>query len=561
MLILIPIFVLILSSCFVETNIHRKRSNFYYGDTKSIGYMYSYKVDETNDVPYIGIEDILDFLLDDFNVTNGDNNQTFEKNGVKIVADANNNNIYFENYDKFLSDINIGFNLIKSDKTINSISKVTDSHEVNINYSKYNLKLENYNGKIIAPFHPTWTLFNLYNEIHKDVSFNGNDYYVVNNSLLYENFGSKLYLTKYGSMYYNGSLVDNIKSKEYANYNYNATAMMLDLIYGVREKKNLNFIDYLDDNHGKVYLSSENPEYSANQLGYILSNDIDDFHTSYLCTGLFEGLSNRLISSRNTKSEKKIAREEYEAKLSQIKNNYEFFNGTIPWIRRKDNICYIYFDSFKKDSSLNFYNRKPTRYDVDDDSFAMMYVAMNSIKEYNDNENNLPKINKVVLDLSTNGGGNAEALINVLGFINGKAHICLREALTVACKDIYYNVDTNLDQVYDDKDGYNSLYKFYVISSPLSYSSANALINSVKMDKSATVIGKKSGGGACVVYQTVFPSGDIIDISGNMVLGSINDQNQFIDIDDGVDVDYEFLSDYTYFDSEKINFFINSLPE
>ena len=555
MLILVPIFILILSSCFIETNIHRKKSNFYYGDTKSIGYMYSYKVDETKDVPYIGIEDILNFLLDDFDETKGENTQTFTRNGVKIIADGNNNTIYFENYDKFFLGDNIGFNFIKPDKSIDSKSTLTNNNEVTIDYSKYNLKIENYNGKMIAPFHPTWALFNLYNEIHKNVNFNGNDYYVITNALLYERFGSSIYLTEYGSKYYSGSLVNNIKSDEYA------TAMMLDLIYGVREKRNLNFLDYLDDEHGKVYLSSPNPEYSANQLGYILSTDIDDFHTSYLCNGLFETLSTKLINGRNYDTDKKTARRNCESELKRIKTSYEFINGTISWLRKRDNICYIYFDSFKKDSSLDFYKRSPLPSDVNNDSFAMMYTAMNSIKSYNEDSRNVTKIDKIVIDLSTNGGGSAEALINVLGFINGKAHISLREALTGAYKDIYYNVDTNLDQVYDENDGYNSLYKFYVISSPLSYSSANALINSVKMDKSATVIGKKSGGGACVVYQTVFPSGDLVNISGNMVLGSYNNENQFIDIDDGVEVDYEFPDYSYYFDSEKINNFINSIPE
>ena len=46
-----------------------------------------------------------------------------------------------------------------------------------------------------------------------------------------------------------------------------------------------------------------------------------------------------------------------------------------------------------------------------------------------------------------------------------------------------------------------------------------------------------------------------------MVLGSYNNENQFIDIDDGVEVDYEFPDYSYYFDSAKINNFINSIPE
>ena len=33
-------------------------------------------------------------------------------------------------------------------------------------------------------------IFNLYNEIHKNVNFNGNDYYVITNALLYERYGT-----------------------------------------------------------------------------------------------------------------------------------------------------------------------------------------------------------------------------------------------------------------------------------------------------------------------------------------------------------------------------------
>ena len=98
------------------------------------------------------------------------------------------------------------------------------------------------------------------------------------------------------------------------------------------------------------------------------------------------------------------------------------------------------------------------------------------------------------------------------------------------------------------------MYKFYVISSPLSYSSANALINSVKMDKSATVIGKKSGGGACVVQKATLIDGIQLNISGPIAFSDNN--NNIIEV--GVKVDYKVDRIYMY-KPAYMNLFINNL--
>ena len=166
----------------------------------------------------------------------------------------------------------------------------------------------------------------------------------------------------------------------------------------------------------------------------------------------------------------------------------------------------------------------------------------------------------MVLDVSNNGGGSAAALVSVLGFLSkdGEVNITYRDLLNQSDVSEYYHVDTNLDGIFDGKDGYGGQYNFYILTSGSSYSCANALPYFAQRNHLAKVIGKKPGGGDCVVGYYVDAAGHVGGISGFLKLGSV-ENGEFVSNEKAVEPDLPMTDEEAsevFFHADKIAEFI-----
>lgn len=145
-----------------------------------------------------------------------------------------------------------------------------------------------------------------------------------------------------------------------------------------------------------------------------------------------------------------------------------------------------------------------------------------------------PTIENIVVDISSNTGGNLGALYRVLGYITENpiaSHY--QDPLTGEKTTYWLEVDTVA----------RTNVNWFFMTSKVTFSAANLMAAIGKYQDVATIIGTTSGGGACSILPIYLPDGSAHQISSlNMIsyrVGSDEDGWTYIGIESGVQPDYE----------------------
>ncbi len=152
-----------------------------------------------------------------------------------------------------------------------------------------------------------------------------------------------------------------------------------------------------------------------------------------------------------------------------------------------------------------------------------------------------PKIKNFVLDISRNPGGSLDLVAAVKGLLTGE------RIITVPFQNVFtgqsftqsYEVDNNLDGVFDDRDNLpKEDLNIAIMTSKYSFSCGNVMPSLMKED-GYMIIGEKSGGGSCAIQISTTAEGMTYNISsGRFKMIS----NKSIDnLDEGIPVDVDLL--------------------
>jgi hypothetical protein len=166
--------------------------------------------------------------------------------------------------------------------------------------------------------------------------------------------------------------------------------------------------------------------------------------------------------------------------------------------------AYCWFDSFMCDDSgwRKFYKGegpRPTVADYPNDWLIALVDALE--KAEND-----PEVKNFVLDISTNGGGSSDVVMFITSIFCNKADMLYENTLTGQKMKCTYEVDRNLDGVFDERDAEVKYHlNFALLVSPYSFSCGNMLPALLK-DYGIPLFGQRSGGGSCCVLYN--PSAD-----------------------------------------------------
>ena len=234
--------------------------------------------------------------------------------------------------------------------------------------------------------------------------------------------------------------------------------------------------------------------------------------------------------------------------------------------------AYIGFDSFVTDfEGWNKYyeeGKKPEDIPLATDSYAFIRSALYQALE--DNAKN------VVLDLSTNGGGNSAALCGIYGlFNNAEGSFESNNTVDKTRMSEKFKLDVNLDGVCNELDTIETdkfkQFKVAVLTSEYSFSCGN-LLPSMMKEIGFKIVGKKSGGGSCAISYETTAEGLTYYRSSHHCLSNLSGEN----IDNGVDLDYEIevtkelmspdielyqLTSTKFYDFVTIANYLNSLSE
>ena len=370
--------------------------------------------------------------------------------------------------------------------------------------------------------------------------------------------------------YDKGYFATGKRSKEIANYSYNLLKLQFDRFYGLKEQLvdkygHADFDTFVEEENLKDNLLSEDTTKYDEALAKYTMQYIDDGHTNYMGTSIYSvgvGKAATALSSEyaGTRYQSLFAYQDTYLKLrksvlSSIDEKYKdtkeqqnlFMEGKTAAIR---------FDSFVEPMSF-ILNEETTATSISDALTTSVSAGFDlAFKEINNNEN----IENIVIDLTCNGGGQILLLPYLSAFFTSYPSFQIKDTVTGVRKNFCYEVDLNHDGLYSDgSDTYEGKYNFYILTSELSFSCANAL-STIAKNNGITIIGKKSGGGSCPVAFFSDGCGSLYTTSSNYqfcLCDDLSSGNYYCN-DGGVPVDYNLDSD-AWYDMVRLNAFVTSL--
>lgn len=356
-------------------------------------------------------------------------------------------------------------------------------------------------------------------------------------------------------------------SESYAAYNFAELLFLLDNYYGLKPEHSIDDFNTFLANAGlHEGLSGADPDAFDSALKTLTEIYLDDLHSGFNNSSCLASRSgddveedtadepkngvgaSTALSESNTMSYGR-ARMKYEPEM-------DFLDPTVKVYQYKEvgDTAIVTFDEFSADKT-NYYDEADL--ENPQDTIELIASAHKRIAREGS------PIKNVVLDLSNNEGGDADAAAFVIAWLAGQNPVAVRDTLTGAQSVVSYAADVNLDGEFTDDDsiltqeGAGEM-RVYCMTSPVSFSCGNLVPAAIKGTYNITLIGQRSGGGSCSVLPCTTASGAQFQISGTNQI-SIIKNGSFYNSDTGIEVDVPITSADTMYDREKLVEFIHEL--
>ena len=339
------------------------------------------------------------------------------------------------------------------------------------------------------------------------------------------------------------------RSKEYATYDYNLIRLHFGEYYGLHDRK-LPF-DAEIAPYKERLTSTSYDEYNDGLTEFLLRT-VDDGHTSIEEYSLFG--SKTFGPEERGKSNEYLG---YRKKgLYDIKDALEAYRAAAkiqPGLQVVGDTAYLTFDSFMGSSNAVTDYTLPADQYATGNTPAFAYAALKEVSTKH------PEVKRVVYDLTCNGGGDVSALPFLLATMSADPVCTTFNYYAGEVVDAHYKVDLNGDGKFGEAgDTYQGKYDFYILTSALSFSCANAFPGYAKAMKCATIVGERSGGGGSMVDTVYTVSGYCFHSSSILSFATRDGQGNTIENDAGIPVDYR-IPPSSFYNREAINASLDKL--
>jgi C-terminal processing protease CtpA/Prc len=181
---------------------------------------------------------------------------------------------------------------------------------------------------------------------------------------------------------------------------------------------------------------------------------------------------------------------------------------------------------------------------IDEEFPGDLSVVLDALKQASED----PEVKNLVVDLACNTGGDFDVLMAMSVLMGGPNYYYSENLVTGQRQIAYFDVDTNFDGVFDEKDkDVKYDLNIAVLTSDVSFSCGN-FFPSMMQDVGFPIIGERSGGGSCAVHPFITPEGMQFQISSararltndkweNIDTGI--EPNYVVDTTDGYDAFYD----------------------
>lgn len=513
--------------------------------------------DDLPSVPYMAIDDFYaTFLHGNMDVTPGDNGMftLVVEDGTTATIDANADTFAADDFTAFVTQP-----LLKGDGASALATSLAPflaldgetveraASPVRIDFARYGIDLRAEDGKLYLPLATVSDLF----ETNKSfrVMWDGSTVYAC---VLDQNDTTRRTEPLADeATYLDGLTKDAERASDMAEFAYAEMCFKLDSFYGLPGSAPLNdalAADGLDkalrDNDPQtreLLRSTDKLEYVWG-LNRLFEHDLDDKnHTGFTDYENFvmdpsQPFAAKVVELESTygmettpasAAFKEAGREAREAKAEAFGDDAQF--GT--YYTEKGDTALLSTQTFKVDSHgwEDFYAGK-AELPVETDTYAALLDAVRKADEN-------PQIKNFVIDVSTNSGGEADAVAGICALVCGRSAFHSEDTLTGQRTTVSFKADRNADGKVDDADDKVDFdLNFAVLTSGMSYSSAN-LLPQLLHERGVAVIGERSGGGPCGAEFCETADGWRFTISSNTRVASDTWEN----IDDGVPVDAELV--------------------
>ena len=500
----------------------------------------------------------------------GDKVTLTRENGFLSVLDFEDDTIFFWDYDGFFTSsktktlldlimpvyetTDFTFmlkTLASNERTGNTITLDAGDYDIDFVHrgSKYYIPVQTFSDIFLSSCGAGVALYNTHSLI----------FYLDGIESLYNNTTGKY--SKLGQVYYgkDGKYATGKVSETMAEFSVNEFCFAMDTLYGLKKEHNITaFKDVIVQRKTGLNMYGTNAKKIDRELWNLIYQNVDDIHSRYALSSYASGADFKW--KLNEKYGQGYARDfafEFDKELKELRKKY---NPDLKSYEEHGDTAYITFDGFDFDISgvgdlfgdeLGESNN--ITMDRVHDTVGLISYSVQQILRKDS------PIKNVVLDLSLNGGGAVDAAAYVVAAFLGKASFSVENALSGSRITNDYMCDINFDTKFDKNEtlagkGLN----LYCLTTKASFSCGNLVPCVFKEDPHVSIIGQKSGGGACTVGTISTATGTVLDISSNMRLSYIKN-GSFYNVDQGAEPDFTISKYEHLFDREWLTKYIDDL--
>ena len=341
------------------------------------------------------------------------------------------------------------------------------------------------------------------------------------------------------------------RSAAMGEFSFAELCFVFDNFYGLKDIHGISSFEALADQCGaREALSGTDVDVADAALYTIIELHLSDRHSHFNAASPFsrEGLTDELLEKVGRGFVYRVAGNQMRKHMLARMAAYP---DDVPAYEEVGNTAYITFDEFVfVPEDVDYHKTAPTA-EAEDTVGIIAYAYSQIMREDSPIEN-------VVLDLSCNGGGEADAAVYVLSAFLGEGYASLKNTLSGALASGVYEIDLNLDGKFDENDKGLTGKKLFCLTSSNSFSCGNLVPCVFKNSNDVTLIGRASGGGSCVVLPLSTAYGSGFQISGPNRL-AFTKNGSFYDIDQGADPDIPLIFPESFYDREALTELINGI--
>ena len=555
------------------SEIHKKEMTFYLCDLNDTHVQSVYFIGDS-DVPYISLEDwgeLYPYLLKTYIDTSAhlEYGLAFSMAGeiaaltrtdgapYSMTVDCAADTITFYDYDAFIrhEDDRVLIDILE-EASAHSEEEKSLFRRTSDSYERYGdeviLDLGAYGIDVVADgnacYVPLQTLSDFLLAIkYVNLFYNGEAiFFVPEGSLQGEEAGS---CSPLGALFY--SVEPGERSKAMGAFSYAELCLVMDMEYGLKDIHGISSFDALAKQCDvREALMGTDPDAADEALYSIITLHLSDRHSVFRSASPLsrEGLLDELTEKIGRGP---IYKRAYNQKKKYITARTTAYPEGVPSYEEIGNTAYITFDSFVAvPEDVDYYTTAPAA-DAEDTIGILAYAYSQIMRENSPVEN-------VVLDLSCNGGGEADAAVFVLSAFLGEGYASVKDTMSGALATGVYEIDLNLDGKFDENDKGLTGKKLFCLISPNSFSCGNLVPCVFKNSNDVTLIGRTSAGGSCVILPLTTAYGTFFMTSGPHRLAFMKN-GSFYDIDQGAIPDFVIPTPELLYNRQYMTNYINTL--